>query len=212
MKMKTGFLFCYSLLILVMTVQTVWGQETEHHHHEQRALKAQSVHHEHSVFHLDAEWLNHREQVLRLEDFQGQPLIIVMFYGNCTEVCPILIQDTWRLFSQLESSVQNHVNVLAVTFDPKNDTPSALSDYADYQQLNRENWHFLTADPPAIRELSMLLGVQFRERSDGMFEHSNLITVLDSEGKIVRRIEGLGQPVEEAAGLIENLAEKGSGL
>jgi protein SCO1/2 len=53
----------------------------------------------------------------------------------------------------------------------------------------------------------MLLGVQFAEKSDGHFSHSNLVTILDKEGRILQRIEGLNQPVEEAAAQIEELLE-----
>jgi protein SCO1/2 len=55
----------------------------------------------------------------------------------------------------------------------------------------------------------MMLGVQYRERSDGMFEHSNLVTVLDTKGQIGKRIEGLGQPMEEASAYIKSVYETG---
>ncbi|MEX0994695.1 MAG: SCO family protein [Balneolaceae bacterium] len=173
------------------------------HHHE--TLQAGSVHKDQSIYHLNAEWTDQREESLALEDFMGNPVMVVMFYGNCTDVCPILIQDAWRVFSQLSEQARNRVKVLAVTFDPENDTPEVLYEYAEYEQLNREEWHFMTSDKSSIRELAMLLGVQYRERSDGMFEHSNLITVLDEEGRISHRIEGLGQSVEEAVAVIEEI-------
>jgi len=202
--MKFIYLLHFWMFLYLFFAPSVFSQDYGHHH---KALKAGEVHQGHSLYHLDAEWINHRGDSLKLEEFRGNPVVIVMFYGNCTDVCPILIQDTWRLFSKLERPVQERVTVLAVTFDPENDTPEKLRKYAEYQQLNRKEWHFLTSDKSSIRELAMLLGVQFRERSDGIFEHSNLITVLDPGGRIGQRIEGLGKPVEEAAAAIHNFHE-----
>jgi protein SCO1/2 len=51
----------------------------------------------------------------------------------------------------------------------------------------------------------MLLGVQYRERSDGHFEHSNLISALDAQGKIAVRSEGITGDLTDTALAIEEL-------
>jgi protein SCO1/2 len=194
----------YILLLLLfgsVNITTI----AQHNEHDHRALKAQEVNSEHSLYHLDDEWTTHRDETLTLADFSGEPLIVVMFYGNCTDVCPILIEDVWRLYQSLNPEVREQVQIAAVTFDYKNDTPDVLRDYALKENLDLPNWHFMTGERSSIRHLAMMLGVQYRERSDGMFEHSNLITVLDRKGQIGARIEGLGQPVEEAGNFIESI-------
>ncbi|NIT58793.1 MAG: redoxin domain-containing protein [Aliifodinibius sp.] len=163
---------------------------------------------EHSLYHLDAEWTDHRGDVVRLDDFKGEPVIVVMFYGNCTDVCPILIQDTWRLYSSVDESVREHVNVLAVSFDTENDTPEVLNKYAKYEQLDIPGWHFMTADDTDIRTLAMMLGVQYSKKSDGHFAHSNLVTVLDEKGRVAQRVEGLNQPMDEAKATIESIMDR----
>lgn len=91
------------------------------------------------------------------------------------------------------------MNVLAVSFDPENDTPDVLKAYAEYEQLDIPGWHFVTAEPAKIRELAMLLGVQYSKKSNGHYAHSNLVTVLDGNGKIAQRVEGLGRNMAPAA-------------
>ncbi|MEX0905404.1 MAG: SCO family protein [Balneolaceae bacterium] len=183
------------LFLVLMSTAT----HAQHGHQNHNALKAEDVKHSHSLYHLDAEWTDHRGEKITLSRFSGEPVIVVMFYGNCTEVCPILIQDAWRLYSSVSEDVRAVVNVIAVTFDPENDTPSVLKQYAEYEQLDIPGWHFVTAEPAEIRELAMLLGVQFSQKSDRHFSHSNLVTVLDGEGKIARRVEGLGHDMKHAA-------------
>jgi protein SCO1/2 len=179
------------------------------HHHKGGALGASEVSSEHSVYHLDAEWTSHRSETYSLSDFSGQPVIVVMFYGNCTQVCPILIKDAWRLYSSIEKPMRDSLNVLAVTFDTENDIPEVLRDYAEYEQLNIPGWHFITAEQANVRSLAMMLGVQYTKKSDGHFAHTNLVTVLDKKGRIVKRVEGLSQPMDEAAEEIKSIMAKG---
>lgn len=186
-----------------------FGLMAQHAHHEAEkgALEAGEVHPGHSLYHLGSEFMTHRNEAVKLADFQGEPVIVVMFYGNCTQVCPILIKDTWRLYSSLDEELQKKVNVLAVSFDTENDTPEILKEYADYEQLNIPQWHFITGKHTDIRSLAMMLGVKFQKTGDGHFAHSNLVSVLDNEGKIVKRVEGLNQSMVEAAQIIEGLLE-----
>lgn len=173
-------------------------------HENHNAMAAGEISSEHSLYHLDAVWTDHRNEQFSLSEFRGQPVIITMFYGNCTQVCPILIRDANRVYSALDESQREKVKVLAVTFDPENDTPELLNKYAAEKNLNIPEWHFVTGSSSSIRQLAMMLGVQYTRKSDGHFAHSNLVTVLDGEGRIVQRLEGLNQPVAEAAQWIKN--------
>lgn len=191
----------YALILLISGFGVIQAQ---HSHQNHNAMDVKEVSSEHSVYHSQADWTNHRNETFQLHELKGKPVVVTMFYGNCTQVCPILIRDANRLFSAVDSSLRDDVQVLAITFDTKNDTPKVLNAYAEEKELNIPQWHFLTGPDSAIRELAMMLGVQYSQKSDGHFAHSNLVTVLDSNGKIVHRLEGLNQPVDEAARWIEN--------
>lgn len=183
--------------VLLLTGTALFAQNGHHKHNH---MKAERVNADHSLHQFKAEWTSHRGDVVQLDQFSGEPVVIVMFYGNCTEVCPILIQDAWRLYDGVSEENRPHVNVLAITFDPENDTPEVLNQYAIQEQLDISGWHFVTAEPAKIREMAMLLGVQFSRKSNGHFAHSNLVTVLNGEGRIIQRVEGLGRdmkPVSE---------------
>ena len=168
-------------------------------------LEASDAYHAESLYHMNAKWTNQDGESIQLSDYQGQPLILVMFYGRCTGTCPVLMQRTWKLYNEIDEEIRDRVQILAVSFDYKNDTPEALKAYADYEQLDIPGWNFVTAGHSDIRELAMLLGVQYRERSDGHFEHSNLITALDSSGKIAVRSEGITGDLTGTASEIEEL-------
>lgn len=197
----------YLIVIFLLTAMSVSAQHN-HNHSADNTLNTTEVNSEHSLYHLDAEWTDHRNETISLTDFKGAPVIVVMFYGNCTDVCPILIQDAWRLYSSVDESVQEEINVLAVSFDTENDTPEVLRKYAEYEQLDIPGWYFMTADDADIRTLAMMLGVQYSKKSDGHFAHSNLVTVLDEKGRIAQRVEGLNQPMDDAKSTIESIMAK----
>jgi protein SCO1/2 len=61
------------------------------------SLDAAETYHAESLYHMSAEWTNQNDKSIQLSDYQGQPLILVMFYGQCTGTCPVLMQRTWKL-------------------------------------------------------------------------------------------------------------------
>ncbi|WP_322571835.1 SCO family protein [Rhodohalobacter sp.] len=188
------------LMILPLLASSQHTMKMDH-----SGLEASKTFHAESLYHMNAEWTSQDGETIRLADYKGQPLMVVMFYGQCTGTCPVLMQRTWKLYNEIEEQVRDRVQVLAVSFDYKNDTPEALKAYAEYEQLDIPGWNFVTAQQSDIRELAMLLGVQYRERSDGHFEHSNLITVLDGQGKISVRNEGITGDLGDTTSAIEGL-------
>lgn len=197
-----------TLLFILLIFGLTTSLHAQHHHAGNEALDAGEISSEHSLYHLDAEWTDHRGDTYSFSDFSGEPVIVVLFYGNCTQVCPMLIQDTRRLYSMLDEADRASVNVLAVTFDTENDTPEVLREYAEQEQLNILGWYFMTSGAASVRSLAMMLGVQYSKKSDGHFAHSNLVTVLDQQGRVARRVEGLNQPMDEAAETIRSIIDK----
>lgn len=198
----------YFLLILISLLpELVLSQHTMSMEGENSALSAAKTYHAESLYHMTAEWTNQDGKTIRLADYEGQPLMLVMFYGRCTGTCPVLIQRTWKLYSQLDKQVRDQVEVLAVSFDTENDTPEALKAYAKHEQLDIPGWNFVTARRSDVRELAMLTGVQYRQRNDSHYEHSNLITVLDITGRIAVRSEGVTGGLEVAAVEIQALVQ-----
>ena len=69
------------------------------------------------------------------------------------------------------------------------------------QKLSPERWTFAVSDDETIRRLAVALDFKFQS-VEGFFAHSNLIALLDANGKVVHREEALGadiQPIVQAA-------------
>ena len=199
------------LASLLFSAQLV-AQDHSHHnkhsdHSNHTTMNAAEVSHSQSVYQVDASWNSHQNTQLQLSELQGQPVIMSMIYGSCTTACPVLVHDVKRLFTSLDNDTQKQVKLVIVSFDTDRDTPEALAEYVKQYQLSNDNWLFLNGSEQDIRTLATVLGVRYRQRPDGDFDHSNLITILDKQGVIAERIEGLSQPMEKPATMVTKLAK-----
>lgn len=174
-------------------------------HSNHTRLQAAPISHAQSVYHVDARWTTHHNTKMRLSELNGTPVIMAMMYGSCTTACPVLVHDVKRLYDALDPVAQQQIKLVMVSFDTDRDTPQALASYVQQYELNDDNWVFLKGPKEHIRTLATVLGVRYRQRPDGDFDHSNVITILNKDGVIAERIEGLSQPMEKPAQRINHL-------
>ena len=128
-----------------------------------------------------------------------------MFFSHCQLACPILVHNLQKVESALKPDIRSRVGFTLVSIDPRRDTPSELAKFRVGRNLSNQTWTLLNGQSDDIRELAALLGVQYKEESTGQFAHSNLITVLNSGGEIIRQVAGLGQDTDDIAHELELL-------
>jgi len=159
-----------------------------------------------SIYQLESMWTTDTGQSIRLEKLGGRVQVIAMFFANCQAACPLLVHDMKRIEEGLPPEIRDRVGFTLVTIDPERDTPAALNSYRQRVELDAQRWILLRGQPEDIQELAMLLGVKYKRETSGQFAHSNLITVLDPEGKIIHQQIGLGQSPEQALAVIQRIA------
>jgi protein SCO1 len=159
-----------------------------------------------SIYELDASWHDQHGTARPLASLAGKPQVVALVYTHCTYACPRILADMKRLEAELGPAAAGAGFVL-VSLDPERDTVARLREYAAATRLDPARWTLLTASPDAILELAMLLGVRYR-RVDDEFEHSNVLTVLDQDGRIVHRQVGLGTEPEQSARVLARLVQR----
>ncbi len=167
--------------------------DTHGAHEGHSALPAADVVADTSLFQLETTFTDEANQPFTFGSLAGKQTLVVMFYGSCETICPALIEETKRIDQTLTPTERERTRVVVITFDPEHDTPERLVALAASKGLLRPRWTFLRGNESATREIATVLGVQYRRLPDGNFAHSAVITLLDAEGRIVERIEGLGQ-------------------
>jgi protein SCO1 len=158
-----------------------------------------------SIYELDASWQDQHGTTRPLASLAGRPQVIALVYTHCSSACPLILADMKRLEAELGAAAVC-VGFVLVSLNPERDTPARLGEYAAATRLDPAQWTLLTASSDAVLELAMLLGVRYRRVGDE-FEHSNVLTVLDDDGRIVHRQLGLGADPRSSARVLTRLAQ-----
>ena len=161
-----------------------------------------------SLYQVDSTWTTDAGKQMKLSSLAGRPQVVTMFFTSCEYACPILANDMKKLEAALPDGIRTNVGFVLITFDSERDTAGALAKYRKTRSIP-EHWTLLTAGPDDILELAALLGVKFKKDARGQFAHSNLITVLNSEGEIATQQVGLNRDPSETAKLLKELLRNG---
>ncbi len=146
-----------------------------------------------SLYLLDSKWTSDVNREIRLGVLRGRPQIVAMFFTHCEFACPILVSELKAIEAKLAPEVLAKVDFLLVSIDTARDTPAELAAFREKRQLACERWTLLRGGADDVRELAALLGVNYVEDSRGQFAHSNIITLLNSEGEVAFQHAGLKQ-------------------
>jgi protein SCO1/2 len=158
----------------------------------------------HSIYHLPGSWTDQHGAETSLADLSGRVQVVAMVYTHCTFACPRILARMKALEARLATGSGDEVGFVLVSIDPDRDTPERLARFADDTRLDGERWTLLNGDDADVLALSVLLGVKYRATADGEFSHSNVLTVLDRNGEIAGRVEGLNADVTPVLEAVED--------
>jgi protein SCO1/2 len=158
-----------------------------------------------SIYQAKSSWENQNAEKVTLVQLRGSPVVVAMIFTSCRASCPLMMSDLKALEKGLSPEEQKRVKFAVFAFDSKNDVPAQLKSFAKKHEVDLARWTFFHGSPASVRELAALLGVKFKLLDDGGIDHSNVITVLDSEGEIVHRVEGLRQKPDESIQVLRRL-------
>ena len=128
-----------------------------------------------------------------LAERRGRPQLVTMFYASCQMVCPMIIDSMRATRNALAPAERAKIDLLAVSFDPARDSVAVLHGYAEKRGLDAPAWTLARVEPAGARQLSGVLGLQYRQLPDGEFNHSSELILLDADGRIVARTSHIGR-------------------
>jgi protein SCO1/2 len=145
-----------------------------------------------SVYRLDAKLVDQNGKPFELASLQGTPVLATMFYTSCDMVCPMIFETMHSTLRALPPAERAKVKILLVSFDPEHDTVAALKKQATQRQADTPQWVLARADDATARKVAAVLGIQYRKLSNGEYNHSSTIDLLDKQGRIVAKTGKLG--------------------
>lgn len=143
-----------------------------------------------SVWQLDGMWTDQHGVARNLASLRGRPRVLAMIYTSCQGACPRIVADMKRIESTLGDQA-DAVGFVLASVDPDHDSVEQLAAFEKDSQLDDARWTLLRAPEADVRELAIAIGMRVQKLGPTDFAHSNLITVLDAEGRVVHQQEGL---------------------
>jgi protein SCO1/2 len=150
-----------------------------------------------SILDFEHEWTDQSAKPFRLSSLRGKPIVLAMGYASCQFACPRIMADLMAIERGLSDAEKTSTHFVFITIDPEKDTPAALAAFLETYKVDSLRWHAVRGSADDIREISVALGVKFKAIEGGDFAHSNLITLLGSDGTIIHRQQGLGEKPED---------------
>jgi protein SCO1 len=137
--------------------------------------------------------------LLRFADlFNGQPLILVLGYFHCPNLCSVIRASLFSALSKSGLVPGRDYSLTALSIDPSETTAEAAAAKADdverYSVPNAgQNWHFLTGEAAALEAISDAVG--FRSRLNpqrNTFIHPAGVVFATPDGRVSSYLLGVG--------------------
>jgi protein SCO1/2 len=95
-----------------------------------------------------------------------------------------------------------------ISIDPQHDTPAALATLAKSRRIDTSRWELASTDAATVRKLAAALNVQYRQLPDGSYNHTSVITLLDTQGAMTYRSTVLGSADPQLVSAVHELLNR----
>jgi protein SCO1/2 len=157
----------------------------------------------------DFVFLNQDSLFIGNEDFLGKVFVVEFFFTSCPSIC-IEMNKNMKILDK-EFGEREDFGIASFTIDPKHDTPKVLKEYTELLEIKSKNWHFLTGDIADIYDLSnsgFNIFSSINPDIAGGFEHQGFFALIDQNGYIRSRENGMGSPIVYYLGIEDNNSDE----
>lgn len=98
-------------------------------------------------------------------------VLINVVFTQCDDACPLITRKLREVRGRLGARFGKQVHFISISIDPERDTPQALKQFAQAQDVDAPGWTFLTGTKADISLVLARLG----QLSPSVEEHSTLL-------------------------------------
>ncbi len=143
------------------------------------------------------------------DDLLGKVYVLEFFFSRCPDIC-IEMNKNMKILDK-EFGEREDFGIASFTIDPNHDIPKVLKEYAELLEIKSQNWHFLTGDIADIYDLSnsgFNIFSSINPDVAGGFEHQGFFALIDQNGYIRSRENGMGSPIVYYLGIVDNNSDE----
>jgi protein SCO1/2 len=122
-----------------------------------------------------------------INDYRGKAVLVTFIYANCPDVCPLIVGNLHTAQKGLGSEAKK-LQIIAVSVDPKGDTPKAVNAFLrDHQMTGR--MEYLIGSRPQLEKVWSDWGIVSRgspkKNNPDFVEHSAEIVGVSASGRVM---------------------------
>jgi protein SCO1 len=127
---------------------------------------------------------NYLGQSVNIDQYRGKAVLVTFLYTNCPDVCPLITSNLRVAQNLMGPKVASKVQIIAVSVDPKGDTPKAVASFLARHEMTGR-MQYLIGD---ARELALVwkawgVGSERDAQQPQFINHSGLIYGITASGK-----------------------------
>jgi protein SCO1/2 len=127
---------------------------------------------------------NYNGREVDLRSFRGDAVLVTFVYTHCPDVCPLIVSNLRAAQSELGSDA-HRLQIVAVSVDPKGDTPETVARFLQQRQVAGRMDYLIGSRPELERTWKAWgIGADVPKRTPELVEHSAYVFGIDSSGTV----------------------------
>jgi len=156
----------------------------------------------------DYHFTNQLGQAISTAQFKGQALAITFLFTRCPypNFCPLMANNFAAAQNKLLTMPNAPTNwhLLTISFDPENDTPEVLRNYAQAHGADPAHSTFATGALIDITAIGDQFGLVFWKEQGSIISHNLRTVVIDASGRVQKIFSGnTWQPEDLVAEMVK---------
>ncbi len=123
---------------------------------------------------------------VNIEDYRGNAVLVTFIYDHCPDICPLIVGNLHTAQNELRSEA-NQLQIIAVSVDPKGDTPKTVNAFLKEHQMTGR-MEYLIGPRPQLervwRDWHIVSKATPTKNSPAAVEHSALIYGVSGSGEL----------------------------
>jgi protein SCO1 len=118
---------------------------------------------------------------VQFADLRGKVVLLTFLYTHCPDVCPLIAENLNSALRELPPAEREEVRVLAISVDPKRDTPAQVRGYVKVHRLLPQ-FRYLIGTKRELTAVWRKLDVQAVARDPDLVDHTTYTLLVDQTG------------------------------
>ncbi len=137
-------------------------------------------------------------RAVAMSRFRGKQVMLNFIFTRCpiATMCPAATTRMIAVQKAARAAGIANLEIISISFDPANDTPGVLKEYAAARGIDTSNFTFLTGPDAAVRHLLTQMGI-IREFEGETIKHTLATLLLNPQGQIIHRVDGSQWTVQD---------------